>query len=236
MNIAVCDDNKLFLEEIGRQLEELPIVESLDLFSSLEQFLHTIREGQQYHAVLMDIHWQQGENGLDAAERLYGLCPETKVIYVTGYNDRYAQQIFLHRANLSGYLTKPVDGHLLHANLQKAADSLAIHEEPVLVVQSRGNPISIPVREIFYLESQGHNVLIHTAGDQLAIYNQMSALLRTIPEGFIQCHKSFAVNMRKVQRFQAGSVLLKNGALVPVSRARYAAAKAAYFEFMGASF
>ena len=233
MEIAVCDDNKLFLQELEEQLQSLPMVENIFLFSDLDTFLFSIDGGKLYDAVLMDIKWDEKAAGMDVAVELYKLCPETKIIYITGYVEQFSQQIFLHRTNLSGYLTKPVDIGLLQANLQKVADALPYQEQPSLILRQQGEPVSIPLREIYYIESEGHTVQVHTAGETVTAYERLVIVLRSLSVGFYQCHKSFIVNMSQIRRFQSGDILLKNGERVPVSRARYADTREAYFKYMG---
>jgi DNA-binding LytR/AlgR family response regulator len=206
------------------------------LFFDLNTFLFSIDGGKRYDAVLLDIDWGRGDTGMDVAEELYKLCPETKIIYVTGYNERFSQRIFLQRANLSGYLTKPVDMALLCANLQKAAASLPLQEQPSIVLRQRGAPVSISLREICFIESRGHTIQVHTLEETLVAYEKLDSVSRSLPAGFFQCHKSYIVNMRQIRRFQSSDILLKNGESVPVSRARYAKTKEAYFKFMGQMF
>lgn len=105
-----------------------------------------------------------------------------------------------------------------------------------MTLSSRGKPVFVPHREILYLESLGHTVNIHTAEEQITVYARLNNILQLLPDGFIQCHKSFVVNMRQIRRFQAPDILLKNGAKIPVSRNRYAETKSAYFKFMGQTF
>lgn len=236
MQIAICDDDRLFLERFRVQVEELGLARKIDCYSTLKQFIYSLDDGIQYDAVLMDIDWKQDETGMDAAEKLYQLGPQAKIIYVTGYNDRFSQQIFLHRANLSGYLVKPVDSELLRANLEKVAIELDSQKESVLTVSSRGRPIAIPHRDILYIESLGHTVQIHTAAETVVAYARLDTVTKLLPAGFIRCHKSFVVNMQQIRRFQPPDVLLKNGALIPVSRKRYAETKEAFFCFMGQTF
>jgi len=236
MDIAVCDDNKLFLREIEEQLEALPIVKNIFMFSDLNTFLFSIDEGKRYDAVLMDIEWDEKVAGMGVAEELFKLCPDVKIIYVTGHVERFSQQIFLHRASLSGFLTKPVDTALLQANLQKVADAIPYQEQPALVLRQQGSPVSIPLREIFFIESRGHIVVVHTAGETVTAYERLEAFLQMLPVGFYQCHKSYIVNMSQIRRFQSSDILLKNKEQIPVSRARYAETKEAYFSYMGQSF
>lgn len=236
MQIAVCDDNKRFLEEIEAQLAALPMVANISTFSNFDTFLFSVDEGKQYDAILMDIEWNRERSGMEIAEELYKLCPESKIIFVTGHSDRFSQQIFLHKSNLSGFLTKPVDTELLRANLQKVADALPFGEQPALVLRQRGAPVSIPCREIFYIESSGHTIEVHTAGDTVTAYERLESVLNMLPAGFSQCHKSYIVNMAQIRRFESSDILLKNGEQIPVSRARYAQTKEAYFSYMGQSF
>jgi CheY-like chemotaxis protein len=97
VDIAVCDDDKLFLKEFQEQLQILPIIENTFLFSDLNAFLFSAEEGRRYDAVLMDIDWDQENNGMDAAEELYKLSPETKVIYVSLQRPLFPTHLFVSR-------------------------------------------------------------------------------------------------------------------------------------------
>jgi len=236
MEIAVCDDNELFLAEFETQLKTLPMVENVYMFSNLDTFLVSVDGGKRYDAVFMDIDWDKESVGMEAAAELYKLCPETKIIYVTGFVDMYSQLIFLNQSNLSGYLTKPVNIELLRANLQKVMDALPFGEQPALVLRRQGAPVSVPLREIYFVESDNHTVHVHTAGETIMVYERLENILHALSVDFFKCHKSFIVNMRHIHHFQTTEVLLKNGERVPVSRARYAETREAYLKYMGHKF
>lgn len=235
MRIAICDDDRVFLERFRGQVEALALARQIDCYPVLTGFLRALERGAQYDAVLLDIDWKQDETGMDVAERLSEQSPRTRVIYVTGYNDRFSQHIFLRRSNLSGYLVKPVDSELLRANLEKVAAAQE-EQEPVLMLTVGGKPVSVPQREILYLESLGHTVNVHTRSEVLTVYERLDRLAPRLPEGFLRCHKSFLVNMRCIRRFLEQDVLLDTGAKVPMSRSRSAGAKADYFRYMGKTF
>lgn len=236
MQVAVCDDNTGVLAELDRQLRALPQVGGVSSFSSLDAFLSTVEDGQRFDAALLDIDWDGREAGLDAAEKLEQLSPQTKIIFVTGYNDRFSQKIFLRNANLSGYLVKPVDEQLLKANLDKIVNCLHLEEEPSLTVRSHKDVLTIPFQKILYLESKGHHVLICTFSETHTIYSKLDAVQAELPPEFFRCHKSYIVNMAHIRRFQPSDILLKSGGTVPVSRARRALVKSAYFQYIGQTF
>jgi len=134
------------------------MTEDIFSFFDLGAFLLSIDGGKRYDAVLMDIEWDKKVAGMDMAAEFFKLCPDTKIIYTTGYVELFSQQIFLRRANSSGLLTKPVDIDLLRANLKKVADALPHAKQPYLVLKQKDAPVSIPLREIYFVESQGHHI------------------------------------------------------------------------------
>jgi len=235
MEIAICDDNISILNGIKKQLESLNMADSIFPFSDLDSFLFSIGRGRRYDAVFMDITWDEKSAGIDIAAELYKLCPKTKIIYITGYVE-LSQQIFLNRSNLSGFLTKPVDIELLRANLQKVKDALPYEEQPSLVLRQKGIPISVPMREIYFIESQGHTAHVYKADETITVYERLTNIMHSLPQGFYQCHKSYIVNMNQIRRFRSVDILLKNGQIVPVSRAKYTQTKEAYFSYMGQKF
>ena len=233
MQVAVCDDNTYFIRELQKQLSTLPIVENIFAFSDLKEFLSSVEDGKFYDAALMDIEWNDNHTGIDAAAELYRINPEIRIIYVTGRNDRYSQHIFLQRANLSGYLTKPVDIELLKANLQKVADTIPFSEQPTIALKHNGGIVTVPLREVYFFESKGRIVETHTSGEVIVSYGQLNDIMRTLPPGFYQCHKSYIVNMNQIQRFNADDIILRNGEHVPVSRSKYSDAKKAFVSYIG---
>jgi len=236
MEIAICDNNELVLIEIEAQVKSLSMADNISAFSNLDSFLFSIDAGKRYDAVFMDINW--GENnltGIDVASELFNICPETKIIYVTGYVD-FSQEIFLNHSNLSGFLTKPVDTKLLQKNLQKIKEHTPLEKQAQLVLQQNGRPVSIPIREIYYIESEGHTIHVHNTGEKITVYERLGNILDELPEGFCQCHKSYIVNMNRIRRFGDKEIIMKNNVCVPISRARYTQTKDAYFSYMGKKF
>lgn len=236
MQIAVCDDNKNSLIELKEQLRSLGIVENIFVFDNLQGFLFSVESGNVFDAVFMDIEWGHENTGIDAAGELYKLNPDIKVIYVTGYGDRYSQNIFLHNANLSGFLTKPVDKALLIANLEKVADAIQSSTYPSVFIRQGGGMVSVPCIEIYYIESKARNIELYTINSVIKSYGKLDSIIEDLPVWFIQCHKSYVVNMRQIQRFLSNQILLKNGDCIPVSRSKYSKAKEAYFNFVGEMF
>ncbi|MFR1055625.1 MAG: LytR/AlgR family response regulator transcription factor [[Clostridium] scindens] len=83
--VAVCDDNREILNEIGRMLEDTTEeISDVDLYASAQELENIYTEHGQYDIILMDILLEQ-ENGISLARRIQDQYPDTQVIFFTGY-------------------------------------------------------------------------------------------------------------------------------------------------------
>ena len=232
LKIAVCDDNRIFLQELERLLNQIPFVQEITCFYKIDDFFTSINDRECFDLVIMDLDWPgEDDNGLGFAERLSRLAPHLPVLYVTGYNDRFAQQVLLRDVNLVGYLTKPVNPALLEQYLRKV--QLRSQKKENLTFFSQGSLFSLNIRKIIYIESKNHITLIHTAAAAYQTREKLSELMPRLVGAFIQCHKSYAVNMRWIQRMDPGLLLLRSGAQIPISRSRIQQTREQVFSFMG---
>lgn len=230
MRLAICDDDRLFLKELEQRLKKFPFIEQVTQYARPEDLFQELEEKGRFDAVLMDIDLGEGHSGIEYAQRLYREAPHLPVIYVTGYNDRYAQHILLEQTNLVGYLTKPVEESLLLRYLNKVLDAQTAVAK--LVFHQQGSLLSLAADRIVYLESSNHVTVIHTPEASYTVYEKLDDIVRRLPEGFVRCHKSYAANMRYIRRLEAGKILLDNGASVRVSRSLAVDTKDTVFRYL----
>ena len=231
MRIAVCDDDQSSLSCLRAVLERCSFVNEIEAYSDITGFFSSLEAGERYDLVLMDLDWGGRETGLAHAEKLYQTVPYLPVIYVTGFNDRFAQHILLQQTNLVGYLTKPVDEVLLERYLKKVQERRSLVQS--LTFAHRGGLVSVDTARIICLESRNHVTAVVMDTVTYEVYEKLSDLFARLPDSFVRCHKSYAVNMAWVQRLNQGSILLKNGVEVGVSRTYRATTREKLFHFMG---
>lgn len=230
MRIAVCDDDKNLLDELEQKLCKYDITNKIESYSEIERFFSDLEAGERYDLVFMDLYWGDGETGLNHGERLYNIAPHLPVIFVTGFSDRFVQHIFLKKVNLVGYLTKPIDEILLDKYLKKVTLSSGAGKNLTFRHQSR--IVSIDVKDIMYLESRNHNCIVYTDKATYTVYEKLSSLYERLPNTFVQCHKSYVVNMYWIQLLDSERILLKGGQLINVSRTYRAKTREAVFNYM----
>ena len=230
--VAVCDDNPLILEDVAKAVECILGTECCDRYDDLKNLLIAIEGGERYLAIIMDIEWDGSACGIEAAQKIQRLDECAKIIYMTGYAERYVQQIFLKPANISGFLMKPVEENLLKENLKKIMEDVQEAEKKRLLVKYKGAMLTLSFDDIVYLESAGHMITIHTRTGKQSCYDRLEKIFERLPEYFIQCHKSYVVNMKEIQRIEKGKVLLSDYTEIPISNARYGDTKSRYFHYM----
>ena len=104
MLLFAVDDEKPILEGTKEILLEACEGAEVMTFSRGDAALEAISQGKKPDVVFSDIE-MPGLSGLEFAVRLKSLSPETKIVFVTGY-DKYAVNAFKIKAN--GYLLKPI--------------------------------------------------------------------------------------------------------------------------------
>lgn len=232
IKVAVCSNDLAALEQVGKMIDQILGEGSWDSYLELRNLFLAIEGGERYAAILLDIQWEGEARGIDAAGDLFFTAPETRIIYMTRYPEQYIQQIFLTPANVSGFLLRPVEEELLEKNLQKVIEAEQKKDPNSLLVRHKSTTRSIRFDEICYLESAGHMVTIHTKTGHHQCYGRLEKLYERLPEHFIQCHKSYVVNMDQIRRMEKGQLWMEDETKIPISKARYSATKARYHRYM----
>lgn len=97
-----------------------------------------------------------------------------------------------------------------------------------LCLRRSGSIYVVEPNDIVYAESHARTLSLHLRGmagrpaQQLDLSISLDRLARLLPSWFVQCHKSFLVNLHYVSQCTDDHMVLKNGERVPVSQRRRA--------------
>ena len=172
MKIAVCDDDKGCLDSMKRLLAGYPGISRTEYYQNLSQLSEALENGMGYDLVLMDIEWEGNEqDGIAYAAQYNARSPQTRFIFVTAYNDKFSEKIFWEKVNLCGFLVKPVRKEHLEKLLDKVREKIFSSE--ALILQHGGITEKIANSQIRYIESNAHQLLIHTISGEVALYEKL---------------------------------------------------------------
>ena len=183
--------------------------------NELEAFLS---QGMSVDILLVDIKLGESEeDGIGLVKRCFsGQRDATQVIYVTGYADEYHTSVY--RTQHVYLLEKPLVQEHLDEALEAACARLEEQSfRPVMLKLGREGFVVRPSC-IFYVESVKRKIRIVQSDKTFEAYAKIKDAKRLLPSSFVQCHKSFLVNMAWVERIEKGRVTLLDGSTVPVSQ------------------
>lgn len=232
MKVAVCDEDAYTVGQIKKILDYEEGVDGCDGYTGLPLLWNTMKAGERYQLIIMAIEWAGRAEGIEAAIRIQSMDADVRIIYMTAYPLRYIQQIFLQTTGLSGFLIKPVEEELLLRYIEGFMGGKKREVGDGLLVKNKRGIISVRFREILYLESERHLITIWTKTDRHSCYGRLEKLLEQLPESFVQCHKSYIVNMKEINQIERTGIRMEGGTIVPVSKSRYSTTRSRYLRYM----
>lgn len=236
MRVAICDDEKKCLEYLKDRLEKNSKISYIHMVDDIVDLRNIIEEKEHFDIVFMDIEWNEHhETGINFARQIHNNAPATQIIYVTGYNDKFSQDIFMEEVNLCGYLVKPVEEERLNYLVDKAYNAIQFFETEKLLLETKKGSFAIPYRAIRYAESTGHQVTFYTGKEAVSFYEKLDVIKKQFPDYFVHCHKSYLVNMNEIRRIEGHELVLRDDSHIPVSKTRYAAVKEQFFNYIKSS-
>lgn len=216
--VSICDDSqadraylsalvKNWAEKTGRGVR-------LSEYPSAEQFLFHFPE-QGADLLLLDIE-MGGMDGVTLAKKLRAQNDALQIVFITGYSDYIAEG---YEVSALHYLMKPVKEEKLFSVLNRAAEKIQKNER-LLVLESGGELVRLPIYRIRYADVQGNYVTVHADGDYTAKMT-LSQLDRQLDDRFYRVGRSAIVNLTQIARVTRTDIFLNDGISIPLPRGAY---------------
>lgn len=224
MHIAICDDEVNQIEHIKSLLAEyrsqhLPSM-SWTAFRTGFSLLSAMEQGKHFDAVLLDIYMTD-MNGMEAAKSIRAFDESVNLLFLTSSPDFAVES---YQVEARDYILKPITRARLFRSLEKLQREMERAEgQGAIVRDAAGGMVRVFWNRLMYFEVMGHYCILYLAdGTSVRTVSSFSALweqLKECPE-FIQCHRSYGVNLKYIHRIEKNEAILLNGASVPIARNR----------------
>ncbi len=216
LNCVIVDDSAIQRLSIVKLVESHP---ALNLIAEYSSAIET-KNGLNTHKVdliFLDIEMPV----LNGFELLDVLNNKPQIIFVTGKTE-YAFKAFNYDA--TDYLQKPITRERFNISVEKAVEhhklSRDFNEEDGehIFVKSNLKKRKVYINDIKWIEALGDYVKVVTDSTSLVVLSTMKAFEKELPNSkFLRIHKSYIVNLNKVERFNSKNVEV--GAYeIPLSR------------------
>lgn len=228
LEIAICDDETAIQEQIKAWIVQEQQGISPKLYGSGDSLL---ADGTKFDIIFLDIQ-MEGANGIETARMLRERDEEAILIFITGIRE-YVFDAF--EVAAFHYLLKPIEEQKFRQVFRRAVRELekrGDQRRELLVVKTKRQNIILEKGNIYYVESRGKKVAVHTAGETIEVYSSMHGLAGQLGTGFYRCHRSYLVNMAYVAEYSHESIILSNGAYVYLAKEKYGEFVKAYMRYL----
>lgn len=214
---AIVDDNSTDAEYVQSILkawaQDRQAGVQAERFASAESFLFRYADDKAWDILLLDIE-MGAMDGVSLARRIRRENESVQIVFITGFPDFMAEG---YDVSALHYLMKPVAKEKLFGVLDKAGANLGKNKKQLVISFDRRTEL-VPLSRITYIEAQKQYVVVHTDANAYRMKLSLADTEKELDEYFFKCQRSFIVNLRYVLRIGRDSVVLKNGAEVPISR------------------
>ncbi len=213
--IAV-DDEPLALDVISKYIESLPYLEFMGRFTNSIKAMDFLKNNQ-IDLLFIDIQMPD-LNGFQIIEELE---PKPLIILTTAYGE-YALDGF--KVNAIDYLLKPIEFENFERSVQKARQWFVARtniqtNKEFLYIKSGYKIIRLNFSEIEFIQGMSEYIKIHiSTGKPIMSLMPLKALEEKLPsDKFMRVHKSFIVNLDKINVIERGEIYYDDGTIIPVS-------------------
>ena len=169
-----------------------------------------------------------GMNGFETAKALRDAGCQAPVILLTSHRE-YAPEGY--EVGAFRFLTKPLEKDKLHRALEAVENEK--RDRGRLLVSQSGREYYLPLNEILYFKSENVYLDIQTEKGRFLVRKKLKEQLAELPEtAFFQVHRSYIVNLEKIQSFDGKEVALADGSKIPVGRGKRAAFQGAVIRYL----
>ena len=210
MQIAICDDQKLYRDDILKRLQDAFAGESLhfECFDSGEELL---RSDVVSDFLFLDI--EMGEiDGIQVKEILEKQALKTRIIFLTSHQERMVEAF---GENVIGFLTKPVQEAALDTIVKKMRQAM---QREQVTWEDAGKTHAISVEEIRYIEAQDKYTYVVLKDEKHLVRKSMKEWEEQLPERqFCRANRSYLVNLELFDKAK-GELALGEGKKITLSR------------------
>lgn len=232
---VIIDDEPLALNVMEAYILQTPGLELLEKFNNPLLAIDYINSNE-VDLMFLDIQMPD----ISGLELTGNLVRKPVLIFTTAYSE-YALQGF--RADALDYLLKPVDYPDFVRAVNKAIDLIQTKRQNSLLVKSNKDflfikseykIIRINFDDILYIQGMSEYVRIFSVSAKPVMsLISMKSLEAQLPDNrFMRVHKSFIVNLQKINTIERNEIIYENGTVIPVS-AQY---KERFQEFLDKNF
>ena len=229
MRIAICDDEAQIRELLKKRITKYCFTHNVELnlqmFENGENFIN--QNYDDIDVVFLDVD-MPGIDGLETAKAIREKNRDMLIVFLTAYSEFVFESF---KVDAFRYLVKPVPDHEMTETLDAIIDKLCAPEEN-LSFQFQNEMYSIRYSDIIYIEGMRDKIWIYCKDMTYRWRGTLKNLNELLQDkGFFQVHRSYIINMNKIQKYNSQTVVMESDYEVPISKYRLDDFKEEYIKY-----
>ena len=212
------DDEPLALQQLVTYIGKVPFLElAAQCHSALEA--KTFLEQDTVDAIFCDINMPD-LNGMDFIK---SLAVPPLIVFTTAYSE-YAVEGF--RVNAVDYLLKPFGLQDFQRAANRLKDRLEMKNERYdnsqadnsLFLKTEYRMVKISIQDIRYVEAMSEYLKVYLDSEKKPIVTllSMKKMEERLPDNFMRIHRSYIVNLSKIQEVNKNRIIIDNDTYLPI--------------------
>ena len=224
---GICDDDEVVHETVENYLKEYAQSKSIQISVISYYSSDELLEKKDYlNMLFLDIE-MPGKDGIELGHILKEKGVDYKIVMLSGMVDRYKEAF---KINAFRFVSKPISKKELFLAIDDVMELMEGTE--TLIAYKDGNSYSIKQKDIVYIEAVSSGIIACVGNTEFTIYKPLSELMDELNgKLFFRSHRSYIVNIHKIQEILKNQILMINGQKALLSRRDRKALVQAYVEY-----
>lgn len=210
MRIAICDDQKIYREDILMHCKRA-LPEGGNIYKSFASGEELLASGDEFDFLFLDIE-MTGMDGIQVKDILEQQGAVGKIIFLTSHEERMIEAF---GANVIGFLKKPV----CDEELQKLVEKMKLFTDRNTVEwETDGRLYKVYAEDIQYIEVEDKYTFVFVGEERYLVRRSLREWVALLPESdFGMANRSCLVNIGLLDRMKS-EIVLEGGKTIPIGR------------------
>lgn len=228
--IMICDNNTEQLKRTSQFVSAYcRSVNNITIKTVHPKQLSDLLTTQKFSASILITEIELGNyNGLTLARQANDTSPCCNIIYLCR---KLENALAVYETRHLYFVLKEQMEQILPKALDKAFQEQEQTTSDYLCFKSQSRYVSLPQKEISYIEKEGRYSYIHTAATIYQCSLPLSKLAESLnPDWLIRCHYGYIINLANISAFSKNELILEEQKKIPIGRTFYKQTKEAYMQ------
>lgn len=235
LNVAICEDDRMDAAELHEAIhkaeKKLAFECRLTLYTTGEDFLHSLRLQIPCDLVIMDIYLKE-ENGIQIIQKARKLQESLEIAFLTTSKE-YAPEAF--QLNAIHYIVKPLSELQIQELFRRYFERIRLPLH-TLKLQTERTICELPIHRIQKIESRNKGIEIYLSRMKHPVFLNMPFIRleeEIQAEQLITVSRGLIVNLSFIKQiYRNGNCLLRDGTTIIISRRRRSYVLQRYHDYL----